>query len=152
MSNYNPPPDEGAPTRPMNPMPTNPQGGYQQPYQQGYPQQGYQQNPYPGAQPPKKGGALKWILIGCAGFLVIGMIVGLVSIRDQIVQELADVAGAISEVNQSFSFSAITGHNSSTAGSDFLDQTDNCDDPGEQLASGTPPVCVNVSVPDTEES
>ena len=86
-----------------------------------------------------------------ATILVIGMIVGLVSIRDQIVQELADVAGAISEVNQSFSFSAVTGHNSSTAGSDFLDLIDNCDLAGEQVAAGTPPACVNVTVADTEE-
>src|SRR5262245_33463832 len=79
MSNYNPPPDEGAPTRPMNPGPTNPQGGYQQPNQQGYQPTPYQQNPYQqyqggGAPPPKKGGVLKWVLIGCAGFLVIGII------------------------------------------------------------------------------
>lgn len=72
MSNYNPPPDEGAPTRPMNPQPTHPQSPYpQQPYQQQpYQQQGY--TPYPQAQPPKKGGAMKWVLIGCLGFLILG--------------------------------------------------------------------------------
>ena len=81
MSNFNPPPGEGAPTRPMNPQPTNPQPPHQQPpYQQPpYQQQPYQQQPYapygqPQAQPPKKGGALKWVLIGCAGFLLIGAI------------------------------------------------------------------------------
>ena len=87
-----------------------------------------------------------------ATILVIGMVVGLTSVRDQIVQELADVAGAISEIDQSYSFSAITGHNSSTAGADFLDNTDNCDANGDQVAAGTPPACVNVAVPEDEEA
>lgn len=70
MSNYNPS-DEGAPTRPMNPQPTNPQGPYQQ---HNYQQPHYQQPPFPNAQPPKKGGALKWVFIGCAGFLLIAVV------------------------------------------------------------------------------
>ena len=82
-----------------------------------------------------------------ATVLVLGMIVGLATIREQLVQELADVAGAISEFNQSFSFSAITGHNSSTAGSDFLDDVDVCDLAGDQVAPGAPPACVDVAVP-----
>ncbi|MEW6125761.1 MAG: hypothetical protein AB1757_01750 [Acidobacteriota bacterium] len=71
MSNYPPPgeppfpPSEGVPTRPMNPQPP-----YQQnPYQQGQ----YQQPPFPPPnQPQKKGGAVKWVLIGCIGFILIG--------------------------------------------------------------------------------
>jgi hypothetical protein len=73
MSNYPPPPPGSTgPTRPMNPQPTN-QPPYQQPpyqqqpYQPGQPQ--YQQAP-----PPKKGKALMWTLIGCGGFLLIGVI------------------------------------------------------------------------------
>ncbi len=71
MSNYPPPPPgqppypppEGVPTRPMNPQ----QPQYQQnPYQQ--------QPPFPPPNQPKKGGAGKWILIGCAGFILIGII------------------------------------------------------------------------------
>ena len=53
MSNYNPPPDEGAPTRPMNPPPTNPQQPYQQPP---YQQQPYQQ-PYRAPQTNNLGSA-----------------------------------------------------------------------------------------------
>jgi hypothetical protein len=75
MSNYPPPPGqppypppEGVPTRPMNPQPP----------------QGYQHNPYgqqppfpPPNQQPKKGGAGKYILIGCIGlFLIAGIGVG----------------------------------------------------------------------------
>jgi Flp pilus assembly pilin Flp len=78
-----------------------------------------------------------------ATILVIGMVVGLTSIRDQIVQELADIGGMISQLNQSYSFSAITGHHSSTAGSFGVDLVDSCDvSCGD--ASGVGALCVDV--------
>ena len=89
-------------------------------------------------------------LILIATILVIGMVVGLVTLRDQVVQELADVAAAVSRTEQDFSFSGITGHSASAAGSLFDDTVDFCDningigtevDPG-----GQPAACVNVSV------
>jgi hypothetical protein len=79
-------------------------------------------------------------LILVATILVLGMIVGLVSLRDQIVQELGDVAAAFSQLNQSYSFSGVTGHTASTAGSQFLDQTDFCDATPD--AAAAPPVCI----------
>lgn len=83
--------------------------------------------------------------------LILGMVVGLTSLRDQVTQELGDVAGAISTINQSFSFSGATGHHSSTAGSIFVDFTDSCDTPPD--AAGEPPVCISVcSTPATTES
>ncbi|HAH47140.1 hypothetical protein [Gimesia sp.] len=73
-------------------------------------------------------------LVLIATVLVLGMIVGLTTLRDQVIAELADVAAAFSNSNQSYSFSGITGHSSSTAGSLFIDNTDFCDvdeeDPG----------------------
>jgi hypothetical protein len=60
MSNY-PPPPPGQPPYPPPP------GG-----QPPYPPHG--QMPYPQAQPPKKGGGLKWVLIGCGGFILVGII------------------------------------------------------------------------------
>jgi hypothetical protein len=78
-----------------------------------------------------------------ATILVIGLVVGLTSIRDQIVQELADIGGMISQLNQSYSFSAITGHHSSTAGSFGVDLVDSCDvSCGD--ASGVGALCVSV--------
>lgn len=62
-----------------------------------------------------------------ASILVIGVIVGLKSLRDSIVTELADVAQAIANVNQSFSFSGVSGHHAFTAGGAFSDQADFCD-------------------------
>lgn len=74
--------------------------------------------------------------------LVIGLLAGLVTLRDQVVQELGDVASAISDINQSYSFTAVTGHTSSTAGSDLVDNEDFCDDDDD---AGEQPACINVN-------
>lgn len=66
-------------------------------------------------------------LILIATILVIGMITGLVTIRDAVVTELADVADAISEVDQSYSYGGITAHCASTAGTQFGDEQDFCE-------------------------
>jgi Flp pilus assembly pilin Flp len=86
-----------------------------------------------------------------ATILVIGMVVGLTSIRDQVVQELADIAGMVSQLNQSYSFSAITGHHSSTAGSYGVDLVDSCDvSCGDTGSTGA--VCVSVFAAATHET
>lgn len=59
--------------------------------------------------------------------LVLGMIVGLQAVREAVVTELADFAGAIGSINQSYSFAGINGHHSSTAGSAWVDALDSCD-------------------------
>jgi len=82
-------------------------------------------------------------LVLVATILVIGMIVGLATVRDQVVQELGDFGLAIGQVNQSFSWSGITGHTSSVAGSAFTDTGDFCDDAEAQTA-GTPPACIAI--------
>ena len=78
-----------------------------------------------------------------ATLLVLGMIVGLTSVRNAVVQELADVANAIGNINQSYSFSGVTGHHSSTAGSQLVDVADFC----ETQCTGTvdcSSVCVDI--------
>jgi hypothetical protein len=62
-----------------------------------------------------------------ASILVIGVIVGLKSVRDSVVTELADVAQALSNVDQSYSYSATSGHHAFTAGGAFSDLPDFCD-------------------------
>ena len=81
------------------------------------------------------------VLIGT--ILVIGMIVGLATVRDQVVQELGDFALAIGQVNQSYSWSGITGHTSSVSGSAFADTLDFCDD-AEDQGAGDPPACIAI--------
>jgi hypothetical protein len=71
-------------------------------------------------------------LILISSILVIGLLVGLVSVRDQIVQELGDVAVAVGNLNQSYSFAAhpvtFVSHGATytftVAGSNFTDTTD----------------------------
>ena len=83
------------------------------------------------------------VLIGT--LLVIGLIVGLSTLRDHVVQELADIAGAIGELDQGYSFSAINGHQAATQGTQFIDTIDKCD-----VAGGNDPMdlqgaqCVDV--------
>lgn len=80
-------------------------------------------------------------LVLVATILVLGVIVGMQSVRDSLVQELGDLAAAVGSVNQSYSFSAVTGHHSSTAGSLYLDETDDCD---TQDTAGSEPQCIAV--------
>lgn len=66
-------------------------------------------------------------LVLVATILVIGMIVGLASLRDAVVTELADVGQAISQIDQSYEYTGILGHLNYTAGSLFIDLPDFCD-------------------------
>lgn len=87
-------------------------------------------------------------LVLIATVLVLGMIVGLTTLRDQVIAELADVAAAFSNSNQSYSFSGITGHSSSTAGSIFDDNTDFCD--SSTQPSGSFAHCISIVVAEAE--
>ncbi|MBL9081562.1 MAG: hypothetical protein JNK76_07135 [Planctomycetales bacterium] len=59
--------------------------------------------------------------------LVIGVIVGLAAVRDSVITELADVAQALANVNQSYSFGTASGHHSLSGGGAFIDLVDFCD-------------------------
>jgi hypothetical protein len=74
-------------------------------------------------------------LILVATLLVIGMIVGLQTVRDAVITELADTATAIGQINQSYSYGGATGHASSVAGSSFTDLADFCDSTSSSTAS-----------------
>ena len=82
------------------------------------------------------------LLISC--ILVLGLMVGLVSLRDQIVQELGDVGAAFAVLNQGYTWAAVTGHTSTIAGSAMFDATDFCDDDPEPV--GFEALCINVTV------
>ena len=82
-------------------------------------------------------------LILVASLLVIAMVVGAATIRDQVVAELGDTAGAVSELNQSVVVYGITGHSSAVAGWDFVDQLDFCDD-NEQAAGTDASSCIDL--------
>ena len=62
-----------------------------------------------------------------ATILVLGVIVGLKSVRDSVVTELADVAQAIANIDQSFCYSGTKGHGAHSGGGEFNDKADFCD-------------------------
>jgi len=68
-------------------------------------------------------------LVLIATILVIGMVVGLATVRNAVVQELGDVALAVGSINQSYMYTGVAGRadSSATAGSQFIDRTDFCD-------------------------
>lgn len=70
------------------------------------------------------GAVISTELVLAGSTLVAGMLVGMTTLRDQVVQELSDTAEAISEINQSYSYTGVTSHNAWTAGSDFDDKLD----------------------------
>ncbi len=87
-----------------------------------------------------------------ASILVLGMLVGLVSVRDQAMQELGDLAAAITSTNQSYSFAGVTGHTSSSAGTEFADTADFCDGVFSNDIEGEPPMCIDVIVDAVNET
>lgn len=92
-------------------------------------------------------------LVLVATILVLGILVGQSTLRDAVISELADTADAIQTTNQSYSFSAVTGHSSSIAGTSFLDLIDFCENEvfginnrGQQGTGNGFGMCVNISV------
>ena len=83
-------------------------------------------------------------LVLVATLLVIGLIVGLSEVQHAIVSELNDVADAIGELNQCYSFSGFHKTDRSnvvytvTDGSDFEDQRDDCDNNQCQIVCDAP--------------
>lgn len=88
-------------------------------------------------------------LILIATIVVIGLITGLTTVRDAVVHELADVADAVSEIDQSYSWGAITAHCASTAGSEFVDVPDFCENDNPEGQQGLPGggQCVLICIP-----
>lgn len=91
-------------------------------------------------------------LVLIATIVVIGLIAGLTTLRDQVLQEIADVADAISEVNQSYSYTGVTSHTGSTAGSFFIDTEDFCDvDANSNSGAGNAAQCIVLTIAPTAE-
>lgn len=74
--------------------------------------------------------------------VVIGLIAGLTVVRDAIVSELADVGGAIQDLNQSYSLRGVSSRSATTAGSDYHDKSDWADSADSQ--SGQMDNCIVV--------
>jgi len=81
---------------------------------------------------------------------VVGLMGGLVSVRDAVVSEISDLAGAVQDINQCYSFSGVQGHSASGHGSSFDDSTDWCDDAED--APGVADNCITFDGEPEDES
>ena len=93
-------------------------------------------------------------LVLASTLLVVGITIGQVTLRDVVITEISDTAEAIGEIDQSYSFTSVTAHSSSVAGSLFVDALDFCEEEGADGAQGlgTGGVCVEFNVaPDNED-
>lgn len=84
-------------------------------------------------------------IILIATILVIGLVTGLSTVRNAVMQELGDVGTAVGVVSQDYSFGAASGHASSAGGSRYIDQVDSCEDP---ICSDD---CIDICLPPLEE-
>jgi Flp pilus assembly pilin Flp len=66
--------------------------------------------------------ATEWVFV--ATILVLGIITGLVAVRQAVLSELTEFANAVLALNQSYSFSGQSNCQSSTAGSQATDSSD----------------------------
>jgi hypothetical protein len=86
--------------------------------------------------------------------IVFGMIVGLATVRDQVVQEFGDVSVGIGALNQSYSFAGVPDLDpnnppayppvGSSPGSSFDDKSDFCDVFGFDIPNSEP-ACINIT-------
>ena len=91
-------------------------------------------------------------LVFVASIAGIGMIVGLSAARDGITSELADVGDAVTEYNQSYTIAQIVGHGAAVAGTQYIDNTDYCDNAADDGAALTDEGCIVRNLNTTDES
>lgn len=66
---------------------------------------------------------------------VLGMVVGLAEVSNNVNQELEDVGSAFGAINQSYSYCGNAGHKGRSGGSRFDDSSDYCDTQWDIVAS-----------------
>lgn len=110
-----------------------------------------------------RGAVLSTEMILVATVVVIGIIVGLTTYRDAVVQELGDTAMAVASLNQGYSYDPVSIADTDfplgtfgllvftfdVAGSDYTDELDFCD-PGADPPAAEP-ACILVQVPASAE-
>ena len=88
-------------------------------------------------------------LVFMSAILVVGLIVGLATVRDQVVQEFGDTSIGIGALNQSFSLAGVVAPNfapvGSSPGSAFDDSADFCEVFGFDPTNASP-ACININV------
>lgn len=105
----------------------------------------------------QNGAVISIELVLIATVAVIGLVVGLTTLRNSVTNELADVAGSVDNLNQGFGYAGIDGHFSAVAGSVHNDLFDFCDDADDTASAAdqcvdhdgaaTDPITENTALP-----
>jgi hypothetical protein len=77
-----------------------------------------------------------------AAVMVMGLVGGWRNVRSAVHRELSDMAGAFTQLDQSFLYRGAEGHSGGVAGSQFSDQPFSLHAPG--LAGPGPNVCIEI--------
>ena len=90
------------------------------------------------------GAVLSAELILVMTLLLAATAVGISTLRNALVTELADVAAAIGSLNQSYTVGGITGHHSGASAQAFTDAQDACDNQIACQQQGTTSQCIAI--------
>ena len=90
------------------------------------------------------GAVLSAELILVMTLLLAATAVGISTLRNALVTELADVAAAIGSLNQSYTVGGITGHHSAASSQAFTDAKDTCDNQTACQQQGTTSQCIAI--------
>jgi hypothetical protein len=90
------------------------------------------------------GAVLSAELIMIMTLLLAATAVGISTLRNALVTELADVAAAIGSLNQSYTVGGITGHHSGASAQAYSDAQDACDNQVACAQSGTNSQCLAI--------
>jgi hypothetical protein len=90
------------------------------------------------------GAVLSAELILVMTLLLAATAVGISTLRNALVTELADVAAAIGSLNQSYTVGGITGHHSGASAQAYSDAQDACDNQVACAQAGTNSQCVAI--------
>ena len=85
----------------------------------------------------EQGAILSMEVILIATILVLSMIVGLTSLSNAVITELADVGAAIAALDQTYSYGGAVGHHAVVFGTFFDDELDDCDDGHTQAGANS---------------
>jgi len=96
----------------------------------------------------EQGAVLSAELILVMTLLFCATAVGISTLRNALVTELADVAAAIGNLNQSYTVGGITGHHSACSAQAFDDNIDSCDTAGNCAQTGSNSQCVQICTTD----
>ena len=92
----------------------------------------------------ESGAVLSAELIMIMTLLLAATAVGISTLRNALVTELADVAAAIGSLNQSYTVGGITGHHSAASAQAFTDAKDSCDNQTACAQQGSTSQCLAI--------